>query len=702
MSSSGMIDSTGHVNSEPSQTNTIRDRCIQARNTLEQRFAELRGTSDHWTGQLSTSALSTATAVSALSMCVSHCQSERWDAASEEPNYAVSVWRDQIERGCLWLSKAQNSDGGFGDTDRSKSNIATTYLVIAAWHLAGFAERFADQLARAKAYVEREGSWDGLRRRYGKDKTFVVPIMTNCALAGLVDWKQIPSLPFEAAVLPQSWYRFVQLPVVSYAVPALVAIGQAHFRHCPPRNPLMRMIREASCKPSLRVLERMQPTSGGYLEAVPLTSFVLMSLSSIGLGQTRVARMCRKFIVDSILADGSWPIDTNLATWVTSLSTAALYGQTGENDGHENAMDRTTQGSASINIRSQKSDEMDRTIDWLLTCQHRCRHPFTGAEPGGWGWTDLSGAVPDADDTPAALLALNVWFQRELRSGSGQNLNPQESSLGKARQARVLESVGLGLRWLVRLQNRDGGWPTFCRGWGTLPFDRSGSDLTAHAIRAISVWKELCVSRKLGRFAPAPSQLEKALRRGWRYLERQQRPDGSWIPLWFGNQDRPEEDNPVYGTGRVLLCYGQCGRTDSPAYRKGKEFLLNCQNEDGGWGGGTTISYRSHSDTGKPHVLGFSESNAVPGNTQGADRVQSTLEETAVALEGIMFHSGTMDLPDPIMRGLNYMTTAIECGHHSVSQPIGFYFARLWYHEQMYPLVFPLSALKRGIEFCQR
>ena len=33
-------------------------------------------------------------------------------------------------------------------------------------------------------------------------------------------------------------------------------------------------------------------------------------------------------------------------------------------------------------------------------------HPLTGAEPGGWGWTDLSGAVPDADDTAAALLAL--------------------------------------------------------------------------------------------------------------------------------------------------------------------------------------------------------------------------------------------------------------------------------------------------------
>ncbi len=46
--------------------------------------------------------------------------------------------------------------------------------------------------------------------------------------------------------------------------------------------------------------------------------------------------------------------------------------------------------------------------------------------------------------------------------------------------------------WLLDLQNRDGGWPTFCRGWGTLPFDRSSCDLTAHALRALSKWLKLC------------------------------------------------------------------------------------------------------------------------------------------------------------------------------------------------------------------
>ena len=33
-------------------------------------------------------------------------------------------------------------------------------------------------------------------------------------------------------------------------------------------------------------------------------------------------------------------------------------------------------------------------------------HPYTNADPGGWAWTNLPGGVPDADDTPGAILAL--------------------------------------------------------------------------------------------------------------------------------------------------------------------------------------------------------------------------------------------------------------------------------------------------------
>src|SRR5215510_9173507 len=75
-----------------------------------------------------------------------------------------------------------------------------------------------------------------------------------------------------------------------------------------------------------------------------------------------------------------------------------------------------------------------------------------------------------------------------------------------------LDSARAGFQWLLDQQNKDGGIPTFCRGWGTLPFDRSATDLTAHAIGAWSVWR------------PAPQPDLEADRSGgsarlWRYEE---------------------------------------------------------------------------------------------------------------------------------------------------------------------------------------
>ena len=628
----------------------LKDRIEQAIFRLRSDLVSLKGSSNHWTGTLSTSALSTATAVSALSICRDQYQKKPWPIENglNGDRHSPDRWDRLIEDGSGWLSRSQNTDGGFGDTGRSLSNIATTFLVLAAWQLAGHNSRYPAKIAAAWDYVERSGRWEGLRKRYGKDKTFVVPIMTNCALAGFVNWSEIPTLPFEAAALPQSWYRFVQLPVVSYAIPALVAIGQAQYFHNPPRNPIARIVRAAARKTSLDVLTRMQPTSGGYLEAVPLTSFVLMSLASIGLGASRVAVESRKFIIDSVLEDGSWPIDTNLATWVTSLSAAHFF--------------------------DEPNTEWDRTIDWLLSCQHVNRHPFTGAEPGGWGWTNLSGAVPDSDDTPAVLIALRKWYLKNSQSRSSIGQKP--TILNESRSVEVLKAAKAGCRWLVRLQNRDGGWPTFCRGWGTLPFDRSGSDLTAHAIRALSGWREIF------RLDKGFKGFDRAIGRGWTYLEKHQKPDGSWLPLWFGNQDREEEDNPIYGTGRVLQCYSQCGRLEYPAFRRGRDFLLASQNADGGWGGGNSSHY--------------------PGSDRTFGSVSSTIEETSVALEGILSRGSTNGCTDSIMRSVNWLCDGIQQEHHHVSQPIGFYFARLWYYEKMYPLVFSLGALNKGLEFCQR
>jgi squalene-hopene/tetraprenyl-beta-curcumene cyclase len=574
-----------------------------------------RTSAGHWEGRLSSSALSTATAISALAIASR--------ISSSDPPDAIPADSQLVERGIAYLLPQQNDDGGWGDTDKSHSNIATTMLVVAAFHLARQDARHQNLLDRARVYLESKGGMDGLRARYGTDKTFAVPILTNCALAGLVDWSEVSPLPFEWACVPQRFYRWARLPVVSYAIPALVAIGQARYMHCGPRFPLTRLVRRAAIGPSLRVLERMQPHSGGYLEAVPLTSFVAMSLASTGRVEHRVTRESLRFLRQSVRSDGSWPIDTNLATWTTSLAINALAG------------DPTV-----------PNDVAD--FEWLLDCQHRVRHPFTGADPGGWGWTDLSGAVPDADDTAGALLACRRW--------------PGGPTMPGGMHDRVLAAVELGVQWLLDLQNRDGGWPTFCRGWGRLPFDRSGSDLTAHAMRALHAWRDV-----------RPRPIRQALRRGWSYLREHQRPDGSWVPLWFGNQDHPKEENPVFGTARVLLAYHELGAGETDAAQRGYSWLASAQRADGGWGGGLLCDGR------------------------GASSSTSSVEETALAVEALVARRQDPALQTPLSEGLQWLTDAVLADRHRQSTPIGYYFAKLWYHEKLYPLIFAVAALGRAV-----
>ncbi len=364
----------------------------------------------------------------------------------------------------------------------------------------------------------------------------------------------------------------------------------------------------------------MQPHSGGYLEAAPLTSFVVMSLAASGHVEHPVVQQGVTFLLDSVRPDGSWPIDTNLATWTTTLAMNAL-ADAGE--------DVTALGC----------------LDWLLSCQHRHVHPFTGAAPGGWGWTDMSGAVPDADDTPGALLALAAWRDAP--------------SCAAAERARIEEAAAAGIAWLLALQNRDGGWPTFCRGWGKLPFDRSGADLTAHALRALKAWGQLASNRRC----------EIAIQAGFRHLARQQRRDGSWVPLWFGNQDDPQEENPVYGTAKVLLAYRDWQTLEAKPAARAVDWLCQHQNSDGGWGGG-------------PARI-----------AAGGGRQSSSVEETALAVEALAATDLRDDRRSALERGVQWLVEAVEENRHRDASPIGFYFAKLWYYERLYPLQFTLAAL---------
>ena len=590
-----------------------------------------------WAGELSASALATATAACALELH-GRAVARRGAAAGTGELFRAAL---------AWLAAHQNQDGGWGDTIDSPSNLSTTVLCWAALGLS-LENGHRDARRRVEAYLGREvGDLNpgrlarAVMDAYGDDRTFSVPILTLCALtgrfgAGREAWKCISPIPFELAALPQRWLHRLGLPMVSYAMPALIAMGQVGHFHRPSSNPAIRFLRGLARARTLDILAAIQPPSGGFLEAAPLTSFVVMSL--VGFGQHRHLVVDRgiRFLLETVREDGSWPIDTNLKAWLTSLSVEALAG-----------------GGRLEQYLSPAS--RGRILAWLEARQYREEHPYTRAAAGGWAWTDLSGGVPDGDDTPAALLALGRLAERD---GEGRVLDPD-----------LCRRAGAGAAWLLGLQNRDGGVPTFCRGWGRMPFDRSSPDLTAHALRAWDMWLAdlpAVLRRRLGRAAD----------RARRYLVRIQRGDGAWIPLWFGNQGGPGLENPVYGTAKVLLAgHVRSDHGDEiwqEALNRGTAWLVSCRNADGGWGGG-------------------------PG-------LPSSIEETGLAVEALSARREirpAAGIAGAIHHGVVWLVQATRKGRSFQPAPIGLYFARLWYWERLYPVIFTVAGLERALSRAQ-
>ena len=150
----------------------VSDSCTQmtlaeAASAATERLLSERNSDGWWTGELSQSALSTATAVMALELA------RRAD---------IEPYDDLIAGGLNWLANHQNSDGGWGDTVLSRSNISTSMLVHAVFQAASRDDRFDELIISSQRYVDDNGGIDAVIERYGKDHTFSVPILTHCAL----------------------------------------------------------------------------------------------------------------------------------------------------------------------------------------------------------------------------------------------------------------------------------------------------------------------------------------------------------------------------------------------------------------------------------------------------------------------------------------------------------------------------------------
>jgi len=574
----------------------------------------------YWDGELSPSALSTATAIFAIYIY--------------NPNENISI----IEKGLKWLDNNINKDGGYGDTPESYSNLTTTLIV---WSLFGLIDdnlyNHKNRNSEIEEYIKKhigsltpQNITSAILDHYGNDRTFAVPILVVCAISGRLGtgpqcWKKIPQLPFEISIIPHSLFKIIKLPVVSYALPALITMGIVKDKHCKTKNPILRIIRYLAKPFALNLLSKLQPNNGGFLEAIPLTSFVVISLIASKKFNNPVVKKGIKFLLNSSKENGSFPIDTNLATWLTTLSVKALP-------------------KSALSL-----DQKTKIRDWLLNQQFKEKHPYTNAPSGGWAWTDLPGGTPDADDTAGALLALNKLLPEDDST--------KEKSLAKTATISAAED---GIKWLLQIQNSDGGIPTFCKGWGSLPFDCSCPDITGHALQAFTIWMgDVPIILK--------KKMSKSIDKMINFLRKTQENDGSWVPLWFGNQNNINQKNPIYGTSLVLISLNKVSVPTevTDMISKGYNFLRNSQNKDNGWGAKQIIN-----------------------NNQ---EKESSIEESSLAIKALSF---SHDKKDTIAynNGILFLKQIKKKGLISPT-PIGLYFASLWYYEKLYPIIFMIDAL---------
>jgi squalene-hopene/tetraprenyl-beta-curcumene cyclase len=313
--------------------------------------------------------------------------------------------------------------------------------------------------------------------------------------------------------------------------------------------------------------------------------------------------------------------------WDTALALNALAEASyGDDPGIEKA------------VQWLREKEVRRKGDWSVCNSH--------LEPGGWFFEYRNAFYPDTDDTAMVLMAL--------------------ARLGHARRPENTPMVERARKWLLGMQNRDGGWAAFDRDLTReiltkVPFadhnamlDPSCPDITARVLESLG---SLGISRE-------DPRVQKALA----FLRKTQDPRGCWIGRWGVNY--------LYGTWQVLVGLHATGvdmRTE-PMVRRAVAWLEAVQQPGGAWG----ESCKSYDD---PTTAGQGE---------------PTASQTAWAVMALIA-AGEIDSP-ATRAGIEYLKSTQQDDGSWHEEPFtGTGFPKVFYLKyHLYAHYFPLMALARA------
>jgi squalene-hopene/tetraprenyl-beta-curcumene cyclase len=318
---------------------------------------------------------------------------------------------------------------------------------------------------------------------------------------------------------------------------ALIAVERA-ARLLEPEIPAW--IRKKAVKKAERwVLERLNG-EGGLGAIFPAMVNALEALALLGYPPSHPLRVTAKKAIENLLV-----IDHSSAycqpcvspVWDTALSALALI--------------ESGQGEARKSIL--------KAMDWLKERQvlngngdWRMKRPLL--QGGGWPFQFSNPHYVDLDDT--AVVARAMY---------------------KADQQRYRKAIDRSVGWIHGMQSKNGGFASFDVDnthfyLNEIPFADHGalldpptSDVSARCAALLPLWGD-------------PNH-NKALKSCLHFLNKEQESDGSWFGRWGTNY--------IYGTWSVLDAMEEAGvRRDHPSVRKAARWLKRMQRPDGGWGEG--------------------------------------------------------------------------------------------------------------------